>query len=653
MQSAPKHIKYLAALSRRNKTILQMFLDGVLLILSLISAMVVRLEHFEFLNNIGFWTVAVVSTGSGLVIFNILGLYRTIIRYITGKILLTVGKGTFGAGVTVYISSLMFNVSIPRSVPVIFIIFAFLLVGGTRFMARAFFRNPSHQNKLPVIVYGAGEAGRQLINSLYHGREYLPVALIDDDPNLSNMTLSGLRVFTPSSISRLVEETGAKLILLAVPSISRTRRREIVSRLDYLELEIKTIPGMSEIINGKAKISELRTVSPEDLLGREPVPPDRELMGKHIYGRVVMVTGAGGSIGSELCRQILKQEPAAILLYELSELALYTIDMELNESAKSGNLNVLIVPLLGCVRQRQRVEEVIRTFKVTTIYHAAAYKHVPLVEENIIEGINNNVSGTLVLTTAAKKYGVHNFILISTDKAVRPTNIMGASKRISELVCQAYAQEKSSTIFSMVRFGNVLGSSGSVIPRFHAQIESGGPVTVTHKDITRYFMTIPEASQLVIQAGAMAKGGDVFVLDMGDPVRIIDLALGMIRRHGLRPYFVDNLDQNFPEQGDIPVCVTGLRKGEKLYEELLIGNNPLPTQHSRIMTANEISVPVNDLMPALEQLFLACNRMELPSVIDIIRNLPLGYAPTSDSISDLLWKERCRIDFQTEDASTE
>jgi FlaA1/EpsC-like NDP-sugar epimerase len=497
-----------------------------------------------------------------------------------------------------------------------------------------------------VIIYGAGEAGLQLLNALFHGHEFAPVALVDDDLSLQNLGIGGLRVYSPDRIPRLVHETGAKVILLAIPSMGRVRRREIVGALEDLQLEIKTIPGMSDIISGKAKISELRTVSAEDLLGRDPVAPDTELLSRNITGRVVMVSGAGGSIGSELCRQILTQNPSVLVLYDVSEFALYTIEAELSATATRLQHQTKVVPILGSVQHSRRLEAAIKAFKVQTIYHAAAYKHVPLVEENVIEGIRNNVFGTLAITLAAEKLGVENFILISTDKAVRPTNVMGATKRIAELICQAHAKDASSTVFSMVRFGNVLGSSGSVIPRFRAQIEAGGPVTVTHKDINRYFMTIPEAAQLVIQAGALGQGGDVFVLDMGDPVKIMDLAFSMVKMHGLVPHMVDHPDQILPDKGDIPICVTGLRKGEKLYEELLIGNNPAPTKHPRIMTASEVSLPRDALMPVLDRLLKACEAFDLPAIVAILYELPLDYVPSSTEISDLLWGADCGTDGQ-------
>lgn len=633
----PKYIRNLSTLNRRIKVGMQLLSDATLVALSFVGAMLFRLESTAFIEKPEVWTALLATVIGTLFAFHLLGLYRVLVRFLTGKVLIIVGKGALVAAAVLYLSGLAIDAGLPRSVPIIFAIFIFLSVGGLRFIARTFFRNPSTLSKRPVIIYGAGEAGLQLLNALFHGRDYAPVALVDDDPALQNLAVGGLNVFSPDQIPRLVRETGAQIILFAIPSMGRVRRREIVSALEDLHLEIKTIPGMSDIISGKAKISELRTVSAEDLLGRDPVDPDPELLGKNITGRVVMVSGAGGSIGSELCRQILIQNPSVLVLYEVSELALYAIEAELSSTAKRLQHETRVVPILGSVQYSSRLEAAIKAFKVQTIYHAAAYKHVPLVEENVVEGIRNNVFGTLAITLSAKKLGVENFILISTDKAVRPTNVMGATKRIAELICQAHAQEASSTVFSMVRFGNVLGSSGSVIPRFRAQIESGGPVTVTHKDINRYFMTIPEAAQLVIQAGALGQGGDVFVLEMGEPVKIMDLAFSMIKLHGLTPYMVDHPDQILPEEGDIPVCVTGLRKGEKLYEELLIGNNPALTKHPRIMTASEISLPYGALMAVLDRLFQACDTFDLPEIVAILHELPLGYAPVSTEISDLLW----------------
>ena len=633
----PAHLTYLSTLRRRTKIFVQIGADAVLLALSFLGAMLFRLESLAFVNDADVWVSLGIAMTVALVSFWWLGLYRVLVRYINVRILGPVGKGLLFAVIALYASRLAFDLHLPRSVPIIFATFAFLLVGGLRFLARGVFRSPYQSGKRPVIIYGAGEAGLQLLHSLMHGRDYEPVALVDDDPVLHNLAVGGLQVCAPDDMPRLIEDRGAKVVLLAIPSIGRARRRDIVNMLETLKLEIKTIPSISEIISGKAKISELRAVSAEDLLGRDPVPPNPELLGKNITGKVVMVSGAGGSIGSELCRQILSQKPSTLVLYEVSEFGLYTIEAELSAIVERFGYATKIVAMLGSVQNRNRLEKAIEAFDVNTIYHAAAYKHVPLVEENVVEGVRNNVFGTLTIVSAAKKLGVENFILISTDKAVRPTNIMGASKRVAELICQAYAQEASGTVFSMVRFGNVLGSSGSVIPRFQAQIEKGGPVTVTHKDINRFFMTIPEASQLVIQAGAMGKGGDVFVLDMGEPVKIMELAMSMVKLHGLTPYVVDHPDQIGPERGDIPVCVTGLRKGEKLYEELLIGNDPMPTQHPRIMTASEASLPKGDLTLVLNRLLAACERFDLPAIIAILRELPLDYAPMQGEISDLLW----------------
>jgi FlaA1/EpsC-like NDP-sugar epimerase len=633
-----KFLDFFSKLNRRKKITVQITLDVVLLIVSFLGAIFVRLDSLDFARQLPIWGAFFLSILVTLFVLWRLGLYQVIVRFLTGKILVLIGKGVVVAGISLYAAGLFFDANLPRAVPFIFAVLAFLSIGGLRFAARKYFRNPNNFNKRPVIIYGAGEAGLQLLNALFHGNEFSPIAIVDDDSSLHNMDVGGLRVYSPKKIQHLVQITSARVILLAIPTMSRTRRRQIVNSLEDLGLEIKTIPGMSDIISGKTKISKLQTVSAEDLLGRDPVAPDPELIGEDITGRVVMVSGAGGSIGSELCRQILLQKPSVLLLFEASEFALYAIEAELTEEAKRLQYQTRVVPILGSVQHRRRLEAVIKAFKVQTIYHAAAYKHVPLVEENVIEGIRNNVFGTLAFTLAARKFGVEKFILISTDKAVRPTNVMGASKRIAELICQAHGQEAGGTSFSMVRFGNVLGSSGSVIPRFRAQIEAGGPVTVTHKDITRYFMTIPEAAQLVIQAGALGQGGDVFVLDMGAPVKIIDLAFSMAKLHGLTPYMVDDTNQILLDDADhIQVSVTGLRKGEKLYEELLIGNNPEITKHPRIMTASEVSLPYDVLIPVLDRLLQACIDFDLTDIVAILHELPLGYAPLGEDTSDLLW----------------
>lgn len=648
-------IKHISEWSRPAKSVFQITVDAALIFLSSAAAILIRLENLALLATPQVWYALVATIAITLLAFRLLGLYRTMVRSLTGKTLVTVGVGASISAVALAISGLVFQAGLPRSVPIIFGIFVFLWVGGARFAARQFFRSSARMIKRPVIVYGAGESGLQLLNALFHGRDYAPVALLDDNPRLQNLSVGGVRVHAPDRIGELAQKTGAQIVLLAIPSASRARRREIVRSIQDLGLEIKTIPGMMDLISGRARIAELSTVSPEDLLGRDPVPADPDLLSRNVTDCSVMVSGAGGSIGSELCRQILAQNPRTLVLFEISEYALYAIEAELSATAARLQKPTRIIPLLGSVQHPRRLEAAIKAFGVQTVYHAAAYKHVPLVEENVVEGIRNNVFGTLAIANAARKLGVRNFILISTDKAVRPTNVMGASKRIAELICQAHAKDASQTVFSMVRFGNVLGSSGSVIPRFREQIERGGPVTVTHKDITRFFMTIPEASQLVIQAGAMAKGGDVFVLDMGEPIRILDVATSMIKLHGLKPYLADHPDQASAKDGDIAICITGLRKGEKLYEELLIGNNPSPTAHPRIMTASEVSLGMDELQEVLDRLFQACVDFDLPTIIAILHELPLEYTPQSDGIADLIWSEHDGLEKRAKsiEASTE
>lgn len=632
------YIKYFSNLGRRQKITLQIFVDAVLILFCFTAAMSIRLESLDFFLKPQIWLPATISTAVGIGIFWLSGLYRTLVRFVTGTILKGIAQGALAFTVVLLISNSLFTAGIPRSVPLISAMLLFLIIGGLRFGVRHIFRKPMRVTKEPVVIYGAGEAGLELLNSLYHGRDYAPIGFVDDDSHIQGLTISGLPVYSLDAIPELAEGSALEVVLLAMPNLSRARRREIVASLEGLSLKVKTIPSMSAIISGKAKISELRNVTAEELLGRDPVAPNEELLSRNISEKIVMVTGAGGSIGSELCRQIIAQAPKALMLYEISEFSLYAIEAELREALEQLTCSVQIIPILGSVQNTKRLEAVIKAFRVETIYHAAAYKHVPLVEENVVEGIRNNVFGTLKIAELAHENGVRNFILISTDKAVRPTNVMGATKRISELICQAFAKLNTSTTFSMVRFGNVLGSSGSVIPRFRSQIERGGPVTVTHRDITRYFMTIPEASQLVIQAGAMAKGGDVFVLDMGQPVKIAELAVTMIKLHGLTPYFVDRSDEVHPENGDIPICFTGLRKGEKLYEELLIGKGAGSTEHPRVMAATEVAMSAEQLLPILEKLLAACKAFRLEEIHAILVDLPLGYTPQENELSDLVWK---------------
>jgi FlaA1/EpsC-like NDP-sugar epimerase len=597
--------------------------------------MALRLEGFAFFFTADVWLAMTVILPATILIFIRLGFYRAIIRYISTKAAETIAIGVAFSSLTLFSVSQLFGLSIPRSVPAIYALLAFILIGGVRFALRELVERYKLRSKENVIIYGAGESGRQLLNALNNGPEFAVVAFIDDNKQIQGQEVSGVQIFAPAKLEKLTESHGVQTILLALPSADRISKRKIVERLENLHVQVRTIPGMADLVSGKASVSDLKIVSVEDLLGRDPVPPVKELLDKNIRKKCVLVSGAGGSIGSELCRQILRLEPERLILFDVSEYSLYQIDDELRTAAKVNNIQVEITPIIGSVQNPRRVEAVIKQLGVNTIYHAAAYKHVPLVEQNVIEGLRNNIFGTKTIIDAAIAAKVENFILISTDKAVRPTNFMGASKRVAELICQAAAKAQKHTTISMVRFGNVLGSSGSVIPRFRQQIENGGPVTVTHPEINRYFMTIPEAAQLVIQAGAMAQGGDVFVLDMGEPVKIADLAQRMIKLHGLQPYFPNDPHLG-PDTGDIPIVFSGLRKGEKLYEELLIGNSPAGTRHPRIMTANEVSLQQDDLNKLLKDLLQACIDYDAERIRELLLAAPLDFHPVDD-VSDLVW----------------
>lgn len=633
-------LNHLSKLHRRKKVLLQIGIDTFLIALSFFVSMSLHFENFSFLQKFENWIIMLLSISITLISLKSLGFYSVLVRYISGKLLFSVGKAALIGASVFYISCFVLSFEITLIIPVAFANFIFLFVGGLRFVARELFTKNLQSQKQRIIIYGAGEAGRQLLKSLLYEQNYLPIAFIDDDEKLKELTIGGLLVYGPNQLPTLAKNANVETVLLAIPSLGYATRKKIVTKLERQGLKIKTVPGISDIISGRAGVSELQNIPAEDLLGREPVSPNNSLLSKNIIGQVVLVTGAGGSIGSELSRQILQQSPATLILYEISEIALYKIEVELTETINFSKSNTKIIPILGSIRDKTRIEATIKSFKVQTVYHAAAYKHVPLVEENIIEGIFNNVFGTLTLATASKELGVKNFILISTDKAVRPTNIMGATKRIAELVCQALDQEKSNTIFSMVRFGNVLGSSGSVIPRFQSQIENGGPVTVTHKEMTRYFMTIPEAAELVIQAGAMGTGGTVFVLDMGEPVKILDLAVQLVKLYGLRPYMLENQTKSSKVNGDIAISVIGNRKGEKLFEELLISNNPKKTNHSRIMKASELSVDSSELKIILDKLNIACQDFDIPKILKILQELPIQYTPSNRTTSDIIWNSQ-------------
>ncbi len=615
-----RYLHFLFRLPRRQKRLVQLLADVLLITFSFLMAMLLRLDSWDFVSNPHVWGVLPVMVPVSLVIFIRLGFYRAVIRYMNQKAVQVVVAGVAGSAGVLMVVNYLFSLPVPRSVPFIYAMLAMLTIGGVRFALRAIYLRGQIRHKTRVLVYGAGEAGRQLVGSLRQGQEHEPIAFIDDAPALQGAYIQGAKVYPAEEIPRLIEDYGVDKLLLAIPSASRGRRREILATLEPLHVPVQSIPGMADVVSGRARVNEIRDVAVEDLLGRDPVPPDPALMGANITGKVVMVTGAGGSIGSELCRQILRLAPRELLLLEVSEFNLYRIEQDLLRLSASEGLVVTLRPLLGSVQHRSRLEAVMSRFGVQTVYHAAAYKHVPLVEHNMVEGLRNNVLGTQCCAEAAIVSGVESFVLVSTDKAVRPTNVMGASKRLAELVCQALGAEQQATVFSMVRFGNVLGSSGSVVPLFRRQIKAGGPITVTHPEITRYFMTIPEAAQLVIQAGAMARGGDVFVLDMGEPVKIIELARHMVRLSGLEPGFPRAAA---PEGGSIGRGRRAAAPGRyryrlhrpaprrELYEELLIGDDPEPTRHRRIMTANEVSLTWSELRGLLERLVRALRALRL------------------------------------------
>lgn len=622
----PRHAKRFVALS----------VDLGLCTLTVWFAYYLRLGEFVALSGNALWAVGV-SIGLATPVFVFAGLYRAIFRYSGWPALITVSRAVGAYGV-IYAS--IFTAigvpEVPRTVGIIQPILLLLFVGASRALARVWLGD-QYQSILKealrpkVLIYGAGSAGRQLVAALANRHDMQVVGFLDDDDRLHGHLLNGKPVYNPADLAKLVKKLTISDVLLAMPRLTRKRRNEILTQIRTAHVAVRTLPSMIDLVQGRIGISDLRELDIDELLGREPVTPNHILLAMNVRSKVVMVTGAGGSIGSELCRQILSVGPSKLLLIEQSEFALYKIHQELEE--RLAGRDIVVVPLLASVRDTERMFDILSTWHPDTIYHAAAYKHVPIVEHNPAEGIKNNVLGTLRIAQMAVQNGVCDFVLISTDKAVRPTNIMGASKRLAEMVLQALAANGSGTKFSIVRFGNVLDSSGSVVPKFRKQLRDGGPITLTHPDITRYFMTIPEAAQLVIQAGAMAKGGDVFVLDMGPPIKIMDLARRMIELSGLTVK-----DERYPD-GDIEIEVTGLRPGEKLFEELLIGENPEPTPHSRIMKAHEEFIPWTELEAKLQALEMALTVNDIGAVRLMMETLAIGYTP-SDEIVDWIYLER-------------
>ncbi len=613
-------------LPRASKRLLALGLDAGLCAITVWLAWCLRLEQWVPLQAIHAWT-ALGSCLLGLPVFWYFGLYASIFRHSGWNAMQALGKaiavyGALFAGVVTLISI----PGIPRSVGIIQPLLLFVALALSRFAVRLWlgdlYRGLLHKLNAPgVLIYGAGAAGQQLAAGLLKMNDQRLVGFIDDDASLQGRSLDGIRIHTPAALSKVIEQHRVRDVLLAIPSARLSRRKEVLELLRAHPVHVRTLPGLADLVSRGVRPSDIQDLDIEDLLGRDPIAPDDALMQQHLQGRTVLITGAGGSIGSELCRQVLRWQPRTLLLLESSEFALYTIDAELGALA-GPSTRVEIVPLQGSVQDAERIDEILATWRPHIIYHAAAYKHVPLVEHNALEGLRNNVWGTLVCARAAAAHGVGHFVLVSTDKAVRPTNVMGASKRLAEMVVQALASQRPARCcYSIVRFGNVLDSSGSVVPLFRSQIAQGGPITLTHRDMTRFFMTIPEAAQLVIQAGAMAQGGDVFVLDMGEPIRIHDLACCMVELTGQRVRTGD------AATGDIEIRVTGLRPGEKLHEELLIGESAEPTRHPRILQAHESFVPWTELAQALQRLADQLRARDHQAVRSSLMALVEGYQP--------------------------
>lgn len=624
------------ALPRAVKRLIVLLVDASLCVIAVSLAFYLRVGEWVSLSNhpeFKTMTPVWVSLALAVPVFVAFGLYRAIFRYSGWPALVTVGKAVGLYGLMFMAIFTLVGVSgVPRTVGLIQPLLLLFLVGASRALARywlgGLYLSQLKLGTLPkVLIYGAGAAGRQLANALANSYEMRVVGYLDDDDRLHGHVLNGLAIYSPQDLPGLVVSLGISDVLLALPTANRKRRNEILGLMQQAKVSVRTLPSVMELAQGKVSTADLRELDIDDLLGRESVAPNHILLGRNVTRKVVLVTGAGGSIGSELCRQILKLKPQTLLLVDQSEYALYEIHQELLDKTQAlGQGFAQLVPLLASVRDAERMREVITTWSPNTIYHAAAYKHVPLVEHNPAEALKNNVLGTRTVAQLAAEHGVSDMVLVSTDKAVRPTNIMGASKRLAELVLQALAAEPGKTTFSMVRFGNVLGSSGSVVPKFRQQIKNGGPITLTHPEVTRFFMTIPEAAQLVIQAGAMAKGGDVFVLDMGESVKIMDLAQRMIQLSGLTSRTADNPD------GDIAIEITGLRPGEKLYEELLIGNDPQPTLHPRIMKASEEKMAWSDLQDHLNAMQVALDVNDVGVLRRMLEQLVTGYHPSGEIV---------------------
>jgi len=626
-----KILTMLVGFNRRTKTIVQILADIVIVIFSLFIAMKIHSENLILLNEFRFFIIAGIVVPATIVIGVQLGIYKIMVSHISVLTLKKMLACSVLSAAIFLICSQLFGTSIAYTVPFIYMLIMIISMASARLLLLEVRTIGGNERPKRVAIYGAGDAGRQLLNGLDKNRKYTPVFFIDDDPTLQGISIGEIKVHSIEyAISRL-DKLNIDMILLAIPSASQSDLEKIFSRLSPLPVQIRALPGLAELINGKVNTEQLRRLSIEDMLGRPPVNSIDALMDDNLRQKTVLVTGAGGSIGSELCREIITHDPAKLIVFDVSEYALYKIMSDLESRNTELGETITIIPILGTVQNEQHVSQVIKTYNVQTVYHTAAYKHVPLIESNIIEGLRNNVFGTLNLVKVATAAKVENFILVSTDKAVRPTNYMGASKRVAELICQAFMKTAKDTKFAIVRFGNVLGSSGSVVPLFEEQIKRGGPVSVTHKNVERYFMTLTEAAHLIIQAGFLSGSGDVFILDMGKPIKILDLAQRMIRLNGLTPVLEG---KDYTHTDSVEIKITGLRPGEKLFEELVIEGRLMETLHPQIHAANEPSMSLEDLKIHLQSLQKACDEMDFDAIKIVLHSLPIAFDQTPKNMAD-------------------
>jgi len=623
--------KWLFSLKRHEKRALQIIFDALIVPATFLLAYYLRIEETDFLFKRDTYTGILIALASVFGVYSLRGFYHSFMRHIVIEAAYSIAIGSAVSCAALLVGSLLWGLEIPRSVPIIFALFLCVFSLGMRLFIRTLGQSMAEKDKENVAIYGAGAAGVQLMEALRQSSEFRVVLFIDDNPELDGKNLGGVLIYSLKRASTKIKKLKIGTLLLAIPSNIETVRQRVFNLLPNHPLRVKTIPSISSLIYGGSTITDLKEIRVEDLLGRAPVQYNYDLMAKNITGKNILITGAGGSIGSELCRQIIQWRPNQIILLDVSEFATYAILEELRNLPLSNKTK--IIGLVGSVQDRKLVKRVFDRFEINTVYHTAAYKHVPLMEQNVMQCIENNVFGTLNLAEAASTAGVQNFILVSTDKAVNPTNFMGASKRLAELICQTLQQNHQNTRFSIVRFGNVLGSSGSVVPLFKRQIENGGPITLSHPDVTRYFMTMREAAQLVIQAGSLSKGGDVFVLDMGQPVKILDLAKKMITLAGLRPTWDG---KGATQDGKIRITISGLRPGEKMFEELAYGDHLLPTVHPRINTSVETAMSEDELKTLLDNLRIALLNGDHEALYETIACVSLGVASINSSTDSFL-----------------